>query len=31
MDKIKCVDLFEKSGINFIDSLIFSKEERGLF
>ena len=26
MDKIKCVDLFEKSGINFIDSLIFSKE-----
>jgi NDP-sugar pyrophosphorylase family protein len=26
MDKIKCVDLFEKSGIEIIDSLIFSKE-----
>lgn len=26
MDKIKCTDLFEKSGIEFIDSFIFSKE-----
>ena len=26
MDKIKCVDLFEPSGIEIIDSLIFSKE-----
>jgi len=26
MDKIKCVDLFEPSGIEIIDSLVFSKE-----
>ena len=26
MDKIKCVDLFEPSGISIIDSLVFSKE-----
>ena len=26
MDKIRCVDLFEKSGIEIIDSLVFSKE-----
>ena len=27
MDKIKCKDLFEPSGIAIIDSLVFSKEE----
>ena len=27
MDKIKCKDLFEPSGIDYIDSLVFSKEE----
>ena len=26
MDKIKCLDLFEKSNISYIDELIFSKE-----
>ncbi len=26
MDKIKCVDLFEHSGIEIIDALVFSKE-----
>ena len=26
MDKIKCTDLFEPSGIDIIDSLVFSKE-----
>ena len=26
MDKIKCVDLFERSGIEIIDALVFSKE-----
>ena len=26
MDKIKCVDLFEPSGIDIIDALVFSKE-----
>ena len=26
MDKIKCLDLFEKSDISYIDELIFSKE-----
>lgn len=26
MDKIKCIDLFEPSGISIIDSLVFSKE-----
>ena len=26
MDKIRCIDLFEKSGIEIIDSLVFSKE-----
>ena len=27
MDKIKCKDLFELSGIDYVDSLVFSKEE----
>ena len=26
MDKIRCVDLFDPSGIDYIDSLVFSKE-----